>query len=70
MYVCQKCNSILSVVAAKKLPSDSWSAPRKFSCRMCDQSQVSVKKVLLPYVFRYLTNELAAMNIRSEVLIE
>lgn len=53
--VCRSCGSLLS-------PSPSPRDPVPI-CRFCDTSE-SVSTVALPYVFRYLTNELAAMNIR------
>lgn len=33
-------------------------------CRMCDNSSTGIERVAMPYVFRYLAAELAAMNIK------
>jgi len=78
-YVCSHCGSILSFMTKKPLMRDSESVaavgeniPTKFDdnyyfseqsyCKVCDSRETV--KVSLPYVLRYLTNELAAMNIR------
>jgi DNA-directed RNA polymerase I subunit RPA2 len=36
-------------------------------CRMCDNSSSGIERVAMPYVFRYLAAELAAMNIKVTV---
>lgn len=36
-------------------------------CRMCDNSSAGIERVAMPYVFRYLAAELAAMNIKVTV---
>lgn len=65
--VCKDCGSIIS----------SWLTPTlKFSaastqystCRSCGSDNVC--SILLPYVYRYLTNELAGMNIRLTVEVK
>lgn len=56
--VCQLCGSILSTATT---PNDST-----ITCRTCASAE-GISTVALPYVFRYLTNELAAMNIRVTV---
>ena len=37
-------------------------------CRSCDGYQC--KKVAIPYVLRYMTNELAAMNIKMKFQLD
>lgn len=74
--VCLKCGSILSTYNAVSssetiLPSeevlrnpstDKYLVKREAHCRVCNDNQCS--KVVMPYVLRYLTNELAGMNIK------
>lgn len=52
-YVCSQCGSILTTFLKK------WS--EQSTCYIC---KIPAHKVSLPYVLRYLTNELAAMNIK------
>lgn len=73
-YVCTKCGSILStyvnreIIKRNSLQSADQDAQIKYAvnekvlCRVCDS--YDCKKVALPFVLRYLTNELAGMNIR------
>eukprot|EP01054_Gregarina_sp_Poly1_P002617 Gregarina_sp_Poly_1__2616@NODE_170_length_12067_cov_151_813333_g151_i0_p5_GENE_NODE_170_length_12067_cov_151_813333_g151_i0NODE_170_length_12067_cov_151_813333_g151_i0_p5_ORF_typecomplete_len309_score30_63RNA_pol_Rpb2_6/PF00562_28/2_2e51RNA_pol_Rpb2_7/PF04560_20/4_4e27_NODE_170_length_12067_cov_151_813333_g151_i032254151 len=59
-FVCPKCGSILSPcldVTRARSVGGYKSVP---SCRVCD---VPCRAAVLPYVFRYISNELAAMNI-------
>ena len=56
-HVCRTCGSMLST-SAKITPNGMI-----VSCKFCESS-LGIEAVTLPYVFRYLTNELAAMNIR------
>jgi DNA-directed RNA polymerase I subunit RPA2 len=72
-YVCRKCGSILScylnrqvlrerqgrVVSAEK---GDFVVNEDVFCRVCNT--YDCRKVALPYVLRYMTNELAAMNIK------
>ena len=74
-YVCTKCGSILSTYLNREiLKKDvnirdqaeknkaTFAVSEKVYCRACDTYEC--KKVALPFVLRYMTNELAAMNIR------
>ena len=74
-YVCTKCGSILSTYLNREiLKKDislrdqaeknkaTFAVSEKVYCRSCDTYEC--KKVALPFVLRYMTNELAAMNIR------
>lgn len=78
-YVCKKCGSILSCYLNREIlktqnPISSGQDQQKFSvnekvyCRVCDDYEC--RKVALPYVLRYMTNELAAMNIKMNFHLE
>lgn len=65
-YVCTKCGSILSPTLEK--PSDeaaavSYERKRKWICSTCQTSKFC-EEICMPYVFRYLAAELAAVNIK------
>jgi DNA-directed RNA polymerase I subunit RPA2 len=64
-FVCTKCGSVLSPSPAP-LSSAAGSRGGKHTvivCRNCDTSK-TVATIAIPYVFMYLANELAAMNIK------
>ena len=67
-YVCEQCGSLLSThtVVGKEgegvRNSDLTKLNEKAACKLHPQARAS--KVAVPYVLRYLTNELAAMNIK------
>mmetsp|Transcript_39857 Transcript_39857/g.38412 ORF Transcript_39857/g.38412 Transcript_39857/m.38412 type:complete len:107 (-) Transcript_39857:50-370(-) len=75
-YVCKGCGSILSCYKNREI----WKSTVKntkdsdinvkdiIHCRVCNR--YDCKKVALPYVLRYLTNELAAMNIKIAFSLE
>ena len=77
-YVCAKCGSILSCYVNKEirknsltlenagssLGSGAYQVNEQVYCRVCDG--YDCRKIALPYVLRYLTNEMAAMNIRMK----
>lgn len=73
MEVCSKCGSLLSTLAGAS-PADgedgsSGNAPRgRVFCGSC-RSSCHIEAVALPYVFRYLSTELAAMNIKLQLQI-
>jgi len=75
-YVCKKCGSILSCYLNREIlktqgqiqGEGKFSVNEKVYCRVCDDYQC--RKVSLPYVLRYLTNELAAMNIKINFHLE
>ncbi|VDM58705.1 unnamed protein product [Angiostrongylus costaricensis] len=68
-YVCRRCGSLLSVLMNVKAGSacvdDSTERP---VCRNCGKED-EVYLVQVPRVFRYLTAELAAMNIKTHLSI-
>ena len=74
-YVCRKCGSIISSYLNKEIQKNETvisgvSNPSGYNinsavyCRVCDA--YDCKKVSLPYVLRYMTNELSAMNIKMK----
>ena len=66
-FVCRSCGSILTPV-----PQVGPSGDRRrlaASCLLC-RSGDAISVIEIPYVFRYLTAELAAMNIRIELKVE
>mmetsp|Transcript_13481 Transcript_13481/g.43049 ORF Transcript_13481/g.43049 Transcript_13481/m.43049 type:complete len:484 (+) Transcript_13481:1-1452(+) len=60
--VCSKCGSMLSTMALPRAAGSKAKAPA-MECRSCGTTK-TCKLVAMPYVYRYLANELAAMNIR------
>lgn len=78
-YICTKCGSILSTYVNREIlkrnntmsvqnQSGSYAVNEKVLCRVCDTYEC--KKVCMPFVLRYLTNELAAMNIKLSFQLE
>ena len=77
-FVCLKCGSILSAYLNVSLISGdntdlvlntekSVFRVRPY-CKVCDTTECA--KITLPFVLRYLTNELAAMNIKLRFTLE
>lgn len=73
-FVCGKCGSLLSVMAdsthdslltegVQRELTGGARASKKQTCVACASSK-HVKAINLPYVYRYLTNELAAMGVK------
>ena len=65
--VCCKCGSLL---AAMMKPPDGGGGRGSAQCLACGEGKGDVDVVTIPYVFQYLTNELAAMNIRTELKVK
>jgi DNA-directed RNA polymerase I subunit RPA2 len=63
--VCRLCGSLLSptLIPAPMGVGAATAADKRVVCRSCNTAK-GVEKVALPYVFKYLAAELAAMNIR------
>lgn len=77
MDICANCGLLISTAnvplaaagaAGNRSASDAVAgAPRGVvTCRLCETSK-HVERVALPFVFKYLVSELAAMNIRCSV---
>jgi len=70
-YICRTCGSLLSptnqrttiLSAGQTLQATATSTKSRLQCRTC-HSTSSCETVALPYVYRYLANELAGMNIK------
>lgn len=78
-YVCKKCGSILSCYRNREIlrskagvehmiGMSNYNVNESVYCRVCDN--YDCRKIALPYVLRYLTNELAAMNIKIAFSVE
>ena len=76
-YVCKKCGSIISCYLNKEIRKNQVNATGVGStyninsaiyCRVCDGYEC--KKVAVPYVLRYMTNELSAMNIKMKFSLD
>ena len=67
--VCTKCGSLLSALIAKPVSSTaaaSYESQRQWTCMLCKKSD-NIQLISVPYVFRYLVAELAAMNIKVDL---
>ena len=78
-YVCNKCGSIISCYLNKEIRknqhavitdrlSSAYNVNQAVYCRVCDA--YDCKKIALPYVLRYMTNELSAMNIKMKFSLD
>ena len=84
-YVCTQCGSIISCYLNKEIrrkqsttidsagatgasSAFGYSVSSAVYCRSCDAYKC--KKVAIPYVLRYMTNELAAMNIKLKFALD
>jgi DNA-directed RNA polymerase I subunit RPA2 len=65
--VCANCGSLLS---AMMKPPDGSGGRRSATCLACGEAKGKVDVITLPYVFQYLTNELAAMNIKTQLSLK
>ena len=65
--VCCKCGSLL---APMMRPSEVQGGKGRAQCLACGPGKGQVDVVTIPYVFQYLTNELASMNIRSTLTMD
>lgn len=79
MDVCTSCGSILSPMnqpqAVSGLPLGARDMVKgvsgtKVVCRLCEGSSRHIDRVALPYVFKYLATELAAMNIKMTLGVQ
>ncbi|KAK2964272.1 putative DNA-directed RNA polymerase I subunit RPA2 [Blattamonas nauphoetae] len=61
-YMCQKCGSLVSVIANPRSSAEQTSSLSR-SCRACGTGEF-VGKVRVPYVLLYLINELSCMNLK------
>lgn len=72
--VCSLCGSLLTATVIKPetqskrnmLGINTLKPPKNFACQAC-QTNKGMETVAMPYVFRYLAAELAAMNIKLDL---
>jgi len=64
-HVCRKCGSLLS----SQFVYDEAYETKRIRCRLCESSD-NMTVVAVPFVFRYLAAELAAVNIKISVEIK
>jgi len=64
--VCTKCGSLLTPMISPPIEGSLADAKRHAYCRNCNDGR-DVDVITIPYVLKYLTNELAAMNIRTTI---
>ena len=70
--VCTRCGSLLSPLMEKpasEVAAASFEKGRDWVCRVCGVPQ-TVQSIAVPYVFRYLCAELAAMNIKLSLDVQ
>eukprot|EP00742_Colponemidia_sp_Colp-10_P010597 GILJ01011653.1.p1 GENE.GILJ01011653.1~~GILJ01011653.1.p1 ORF type:complete len:1142 (+),score=150.84 GILJ01011653.1:411-3428(+) len=74
-WVCTLCGSVLTPVSIRTSSlassavirlSRGITAKRDMTCQFCETNR-GCEKIAMPFVYRYLSNELAAMNIRMTV---
>lgn len=65
-YVCRKCGSIMTPMLG---PPSAVTRKRRITCATCNSGD-AIDEIALPYVFRYLTAELMAMNIRMVLNVQ
>jgi DNA-directed RNA polymerase I subunit RPA2 len=61
------CHTVALTAAAVLSVALQTGAAPKVVCRLCENSSRSIERVAMPYVFKYLAAELAAMNIKVSV---
>lgn len=64
--LCCQCGSLISVISRSAIKEPSVHGSTIQQCRVC-QTSSNVTTLTVPYVFKYLISELAAMNIRVDV---
>lgn len=84
-YACRRCGDLLSpatersaILSAGQKSSDATKHQLRVFCRNAkccnavrdEANDDAVQPIILPYVYRYLTNELAAMNIKMKINID
>ena len=70
--VCKKCGSILSPYLERPPSSNaavSAESERKWTCSLCKRTD-TIDIIKVPYVFKYLVAELAAINIKVNLEVK
>ena len=65
VYVCTICGSILTPIKSENPTGGKRS---QVTCRIC-QTHTGINYVAIPYVFKYLCAELAAMNVKLKLRV-
>ena len=63
VHVCTLCGSILTPI---KSENPSFGKRSQTTCKIC-KSHTKISSVAIPYVFKYLCAELAAMNVKLKL---
>ena len=66
-WVCRNCGSMLSPTSTKGLMYGHDAKGNSVKCRVPECAGSQCVMVAMPYVFRYLANELVAMNIKMKL---
>lgn len=67
-FACSKCGNLISTMASV-FKGGSGATARTVRCTNCDAS-TETKQVTVPYVLTYLINELATVNIKTDLSLE
>ncbi|KAL6763190.1 hypothetical protein V8C86DRAFT_393771 [Haematococcus lacustris] len=77
MDVCTQCGSLVAPLTRPHAAASATSGPLSAAspgssvgrviCPVCDNSSRYIERVALPYVFKFLATELAAMNIKVHI---
>lgn len=62
--VCARCGSLLAAMMRR---GEGGRGKPSAHCLACGEGKGDVDVITIPYVFQYLTNELAAMNIKTQI---
>ncbi|CAK8677674.1 unnamed protein product [Clavelina lepadiformis] len=68
-YLCEKCGSLLSPVLENKPGSHHRGEKKRWFCTVCQTSDF-MALIDIPFVYRYLVSELAAMNIKTIMTVK
>ena len=70
--MCTRCGSLLSALIEKpaaSMAAATYESRRRWSCMLCKKSD-NIQLLAVPYVYRYLIAELAAMNIKVDLQVK
>jgi len=71
VHVCEVCGSLITPIMAIATDVDRNITEGEVYCVLCGgEKSDKIRKVALPYSFKYLLNELAAMNISTELRLK
>ena len=71
VHICERCRSLLTPITAATANDEEQVEAGQIVCLHCGgKKSDSIRKISMPYSFKYLANELAAMNIRTEIEVK